>query len=158
MSRVEGQNFTILLIEDNAADARLVREALAENKMLVEVETARSGEEALDRLFRRTPYQEAPLPDLILLDLNLPGVDGREVLAQIKGDARLKRIPVVILSTSQADDDIVRSYDLNANAYVVKPLDFDKFVAIVRDTSQFWLTVAVLPDGRLDRRRQEPAP
>jgi len=142
--------FSILLVEDNAADARLVQEALIENKLLLDVQVAPDGEQALDRIFQRGAFANETAPDLILLDLNLPGMDGKEVLSQIKQDPTRKRIPVVILTTSQADRDIVQTYNLNANAYVVKPLDFDQFMGIVRDTTQFWLTVAVLPNGLSD--------
>jgi len=142
--------FTILLVEDNLADARLMQEALIENKFLIDVQLAPNGEQALDRLLQRGEFSDSRHPDLILLDLNLPGMDGKEVLAQIKNHPDLKRIPVVILTTSQADRDIVQTYDLSANAYVIKPLDFDQFMNVIRDTTQFWLSVAVLPDGRID--------
>ncbi len=147
---MSNHTFTILLIEDNPADARLVQEALAENKLLLDLQVAHNGEQALARLMRQGDHRDAKLPDLILLDLNLPGMDGKEVLGRIKQDPDLKRIPVVILTTSHADRDIVQTYNLNANAYVIKPLDFDQFMHIVRSTTQFWLTVAVLPDGRVD--------
>ena len=145
---MSNHTFTILLIEDNAADARLVQEALAENKLLLDVQIAPDGEQAMARLLRQGEYRDTPRPDLILLDLNLPGMDGKEVLHQIKHHPDLKRIPVVILSTSNADRDIVQTYNLSANAYVVKPLDFEQFMHIVRSTTQFWLTVAVIPNGR----------
>jgi len=140
--------FSILLVEDNPADARLVQEALAENKLLIDVQVAPNGEQALDRLHQRGAFTKTPLPNIVLLDLNLPGMDGKEVLAQIKQHPQLKRTPVVVLSTSPSDRDIVQTYNLNANAYVIKPLDFDQFMNIIDNIIQFWMTVAVLPDGR----------
>ncbi|MDX8412743.1 MAG: response regulator [Mariprofundales bacterium] len=147
---MSNQQFTILLIEDNPADARLVEEALLENKLLINLIHASNGEQALARLHQQGAFSNDPLPDMILLDLNLPGMDGKEILKTIKQSPTLKRIPVVILTTSQADHDIVQTYNLNANAYVIKPLDFAQFMNIIRDTAQFWLSVAILPDGRSD--------
>ncbi|MDQ6951321.1 MAG: response regulator [Mariprofundales bacterium] len=140
--------FCMLLIEDNPADARLVEEALRENKVLIDLHTVPDGELALDYLHQRGQFSNATPPDLILLDLNLPGMDGREILAHIKQDPVLRSTPTIILTTSQADRDIVETYQLSANAYVIKPLDFEQFMNIIRDTAQFWLSVAVLPDGR----------
>ncbi|MDQ6964366.1 MAG: response regulator [Mariprofundales bacterium] len=141
--------FTTLLIEDNMADARLVEEAFKESKLLVNLQICTNGEEAVELLMQLIATNQ-PLPDMIMLDLNLPGMDGKEVLAKIKQQPTLKRVPVVILTTSQADRDIVQSYNLSANAYVIKPLDFDQFMTIIRETAQFWLTIAVLPNGRTD--------
>ncbi|MDX8410215.1 MAG: response regulator [Mariprofundales bacterium] len=147
---MRNHTFNMLLIEDNPADARLVEEALHENKVLIDLHTVNDGETALDYLHQRGTFSNAATPDLILLDLNLPGMDGREILTHIKQDPLLLKIPTIILTTSQADRDIIATYKLNANAYVIKPLDFGQFMGIVRDTAQFWLTVAVLPDGRSD--------
>ena len=136
----------ILLVEDNPADMRLTQEALKEGKVLCNMHWVKDGVEALDFLYRRGEHAKAVRPDLILLDLNLPRLDGREVLASIKNDARLRRIPVVILSTSKAEDDIIRSYDLHANCYITKyPVDFDSFIEVIRSIDQFWLALVTLP-------------
>ena len=134
----------ILLVEDNPADVRLTQEALREGKLRNSLTVAETGEKALAILARRPPHADSPRPDLILLDLNLPGRSGREVLAEIKADPDLKRIPVVILTTSKAEEDVVKSYDLHANAYITKPVDLDKFMQVVRSIESFWLTVVVL--------------
>lgn len=136
----------ILLVEDNAADVRLTIEALREGKVRNRLTVARDGEEALEVLERRGPHAEAPRPDLILLDLNLPRKDGREVLAAIKANSELKRIPVVVLTTSGAEADILRSYELHANCYITKPVDLEQFVNVVRSIDDFWLTVVRLPE------------
>jgi two-component system, chemotaxis family, response regulator Rcp1 len=135
----------ILMVEDNPGDVRLTREALKDHKVWNELHVVEDGVLALDFLHHRPPYTEAPRPDLVLLDLNLPRKDGREVLAAIKGDDGLKTIPVVILTTSQAEEDVVRAYKLNANCYVTKPVDFDQFTRIVQAIEHFWLTVVTLP-------------
>lgn len=135
----------ILLVEDNAGDARLTAEALKDGKFHIHLQVARDGVEALAKLRQEPPYQDAPRPDLILLDLNLPKKDGREVLAEIRADPGLARIPVVVLTTSAAEQDILRAYDLNANCYITKPVDFDQFVEIVRSIESFWLTIVRLP-------------
>jgi two-component system, chemotaxis family, response regulator Rcp1 len=135
----------ILLVEDNAADVRLTREALKDAKVLNALHVARDGLAALGFLRRRGPYAGSPRPDLILLDLNLPKKDGREVLAEIKQDTDLKRIPVVVLTTSRAEEDVIRSYDLHANAYVTKPVDLAQFLKVVRSLETFWLAVVTLP-------------
>jgi chemotaxis family two-component system response regulator Rcp1 len=135
----------ILMVEDNPGDVRLTREALKDHKVWNRLHVVEDGVAALDFVHRRTPHEKAPRPDLILLDLNLPRKDGREVLAAIKGDPDLKTIPVVILTTSQAEEDVVRAYNLNANCYVTKPVDFEQFTRIVRAIEQFWLTVVTLP-------------
>ena len=140
-----GKAVEILLVEDNPGDVRLTREALKEGKVLNNLSVAVDGEEALAFLRRQDNYAEAPRPDLILLDLNLPRKDGRQVLAEIKADEQLKRIPVVILSSSSAEQDILKSYDLHANCYITKPVDFDQFVAVVRSIEDFWLTMVKLP-------------
>ena len=140
-----GPAVEILLVEDNPADVRLTQEALREGKLRNSLTVAETCEEALAMLGRRPPHADSPKPDLILLDLNLPGRSGREVLAEIKADRDLKRIPVVILTTSKAEEDVVKSYNLHANAYITKPVDLDKFMQVVRTIESFWLNVVVLP-------------
>lgn len=135
----------ILLVEDNPGDVRLTIEALKEAKVLNHLSVAGDGVEAVDFLRRRTPYENAPRPDLILLDLNLPRKDGREVLMEIKQDPHLRRIPVVVLTTSQAEQDIARSYDLHANCYISKPVDLDQFMEVIRSVEGFWLKIVKLP-------------
>ena len=135
----------ILMVEDNPGDVRLTREALKGAKVLHQLNVVSDGEATLDYLYRRPPYQAATRPDLVLLDLNLPRKDGREVLSSIKADASLKSIPVVILTTSQAEEDVLRAYSLSANCYVTKPVDFDQFIRIVQAIEEFWLTIVTLP-------------
>ena len=135
----------ILLVEDNPADVRLTQEAFREGKIHNTLLVARDGVEAMDVLQRRGKYADAPRPDLILLDLNLPRKDGREVLAEIKADPELRRIPVVILTTSRAEMDVVKSYNLHANCYIVKPVDLDQFVRVIHSIENFWLTAVTLP-------------
>ena len=135
----------ILLVEDNPADVRLTQEALREGKVRNNLHVARDGEEALAFLRRQGKYADSPRPDLVLLDLNLPRRDGREVLGDIKDDAELKTIPVVVLTTSSAETDILRSYSLHANCYITKPVDLDQFVTVVKSIDDFWLTVVRLP-------------
>lgn len=135
----------ILLVEDNPADVRLTQEALKETKVLNNLSVVADGEQALDYLNRRGPYADAARPDLILLDLNLPKKDGREVLADIKADERLRRIPVVILTTSEAEQDILRTYNLYANCYITKPVDLDQFITVVKSVENFWLSIVKLP-------------
>ena len=132
-------------MEDNPADVRLTREALLEGKVLNRLNVVGDGVEALDYLFRSGKYEDATRPDLILLDLNLPKKDGREVLGEIKQDPSLKRIPVVVLTTSQAEEDIFKSYNLHANCYIAKPVDFERFIQVVKSIDHFWLTVVKLP-------------
>jgi two-component system, chemotaxis family, response regulator Rcp1 len=135
----------ILLVEDNPGDARLAVEALKESKLHNALHHVKDGVEAMDFLYRRGEHAGAPLPDLILLDLNLPRKDGREVLEEVKSDPDLRKVPVVILSTSQAERDMLRSYDLHANAYVVKPIDLDQFIEVVKAIEDFWFTIVRLP-------------
>ncbi|MCX4661603.1 response regulator [Streptomyces uncialis] len=135
----------VLLVEDDAGDELMTREAFEDNKIGNTLYVVRDGLEALDFLHRRGEHADAPLPDLILLDLNLPKYDGREVLKQIKSDARLSHIPVVVLTTSAAEEDILRSYRLHANAYVTKPVDFDQFIRAIRQIDEFFVTVVRLP-------------
>jgi len=135
----------ILLVEDDPGDVLITREAFAENKVKNQLSVVADGEAALGFLRREGDFASAPRPDLILLDLNLPRKPGHEVLAEIKSDPVLQRIPVVILTTSDAEEDIVRSYDLHANAYVTKPVDFDCFLSVVRQIDDFFVTVVKLP-------------
>jgi len=135
----------ILMVEDNPGDVRLTQEALRAAKMLNNLHVVEDGEAALDYLYQRGQYALALRPDLVLLDLNLPKKDGREVLAVIKSDDMLKSIPVVVLTTSHAESDILRAYNLNANCYVTKPVDFQRFTEIVKTIEDFWLTVVTLP-------------
>jgi CheY-like chemotaxis protein len=138
----------ILLVEDNPGDMRLTQEALREGKVYNNLHWARDGVEALEFLRRRGRFAEAPRPDIILLDLNLPRKDGREVLSEIKGDPDLHNIPVVVLTTSKAEEDVLRSYELRANCYVTKPVDLEQFMVVVRSIDKFWLTVVTLPPAR----------
>jgi CheY-like chemotaxis protein len=140
-----GKAVEILLVEDNPGDVRLTLEALHEGKVKNNLVVARDGEEALAVLRRQGAHAGAPRPDLILLDLNLPKKDGREVLAEIKADPDLKCIPVVVLTTSKSEEDVLRSYQLNANCYVTKPVDLEQFIHVVRAIEDFWLTLVVLP-------------
>jgi two-component system response regulator len=135
----------ILLVEDNPGDIQLTRIALEDNKMNINLSVAEDGVEALEFLKKKGKYSDAPHPDLVLLDLNLPKKDGREVLAQMKADPILKRIPVVILTTSQAEEDVLKAYNLCANCYITKPVDLDQFVKIVRSIESFWFTIVKLP-------------
>lgn len=135
----------VLLVEDDPGDVLMTREALAESKVTNELHVVSNGEDALKFLRHEDPYQDVPRPGLILLDLNLPRLDGREVLKVIKADQDLRRIPVVVLTTSSAEEDIVRSYDLHANAYVSKPVDFDRFLEVVRQVDNFYISVVTLP-------------
>ncbi len=137
----------ILLVEDNSGDADLAKEALAGSKINNTLYIVPDGEAATDFLNKRNDYEDAPRPGLILLDLNLPKKDGREVLAEIKADKDLKRIPVVILTTSQDEEDVLKSYNLHANCYITKPIDLHQFVKVVRSIEDFWLSIVVLPNG-----------
>ena len=140
-----GRPIEILLVEDNPGDVRLTQEALREGKVRNNLNVAKDGMEGLDFLRRLGPFAHAPRPDLILLDLNLPKMDGREVLAEIKEDADLRTIPVVVVTSSEAEEDIVRSYDLHANCYIKKPVNLDQFITVVQSIEQFWLTIVTLP-------------
>lgn len=135
----------ILLVEDDPGDVLITREAFAENKVRNHLSVVSDGEAAMAYLRREGEFASAPRPDLILLDLNLPRKAGHEVLAEVKSDVELQRIPVVILTTSDAEEDILRSYDLHANAYVTKPVDFDRFLDVVRQIDEFFVTVVKLP-------------
>jgi CheY-like chemotaxis protein len=135
----------VLLVEDNPGDVRLTREALKEGKVRNNLSVAPDGVEALAFLRRQGRYADAPRPDVILLDLNLPKKDGREVLEEIKADPALRTIPVVILTTSEAERDIARAYDLHANCYITKPVDLDQFITVVKSIEDFWFTIVKLP-------------
>lgn len=135
----------ILLVEDSETDALLAREALAESKVLNNLHTVTDGEQAMSFLRRLPPHEDAPRPDLILLDLNLPRKDGREVLAEIKSDDDLRHIPVVILTTSEEEADVLGAYELHANCYIVKPVNFARFSEVVRSINDFWFAVVTLP-------------
>ena len=148
----KGNPIEIMLVEDNAGDVRLTREALKDAKVVNTLHVARDGEEAMDYLYHKGKYADAPRPDLILLDLNLPRKDGREVLAEIKADEDLKRIPVVILTTSKSEEDVLKVYNLHANCYVTKPLDLDQFIRVVQAIEDFWFTVVRLPEEGGTRR------
>lgn len=136
----------VLLVEDNLGDARLAKEALKESKVKNRLYIVNDGVAATDFLFKRNEYKDVPTPDLILLDLNLPKKDGREVLAEIKADNDLRRIPVVILTISKAEEDILKAYNLHANCFITKPLDLDKFMDVVKSIEDFWLTIVKLPN------------
>ena len=141
----ETRPIEILLVEDNPGDARLTREALRDGTVQNNLSVVDDGVEALAFLRREGAYQESPRPDLILLDLNLPRKDGRQVLAEIKADPDLKMIPVVILTTSTAEEDVLNSYGLHANAYVKKPVDLSQFLRVVQAIEEFWLTLVTFP-------------
>ncbi len=145
MTRSEVTPIEILLVEDNPADVRLTIEALKEAKVFNRLTVADDGVKAMEFLNRTGSYADAPRPDLILLDLNLPRKDGREVLAEIKADPELRRIPIVVLTTSQAEEDVFRAYDLHANCYITKPVGFEQFMTVVQTIEDFWLTVVRLP-------------
>jgi two-component system, chemotaxis family, response regulator Rcp1 len=137
----------ILMVEDSPSDALISREALAYAKVLNHLHVVEDGVRAIAFLRREGPYVQAPRPDLILLDLNLPKKDGREVLAEVKADDQLKTIPVVVLTTSRAEEDILRAYGLHANCYITKPVDFVRFAEVVRAIEHFWFTIVSLPPG-----------
>ena len=145
MSRADGVPIEILLVEDNPGDVRLTQEVMKDAKVRNHLNVAADGVEAMAFLRREGRHAEAPRPDLVLLDLNLPKKDGREVLEEIKQDAGLQNIPVVILTTSQAEEDVLRSYQLCANAYVTKPVDLERFLEVVKSIESFWLEIVRLP-------------
>jgi chemotaxis family two-component system response regulator Rcp1 len=140
-----GKPIDILLIEDNPGDVRLTMEVFREGKVFNNLHVVSDGEEAADFLRRKGAFADSPRPDLILLDLNLPKKDGRTLLAEIKSDQDLKRIPVVVLTTSKAEQDILRSYDLHANCYITKPVELEEFITIVQNIESFWLSIVKLP-------------
>ncbi|MBD2448299.1 response regulator [Nostoc sp. FACHB-152] len=135
----------VLLVEDNPGDAELTRIALQDSKISINLNIVEDGVEAMAFLRKQDNYAKKPHPDIVLLDLNLPRKDGREVLAEIKSDEKLKRIPVVVLTTSQSEEDILKAYNLAANCYITKPVDFDQFVKIVQSIENFWFAIVKLP-------------
>lgn len=143
-----GSTVEILLVDDSTGDVRLAQEALKDAKVVNKIHVASDGVEALAFLRREGQYTDAPRPDLILLDLNMPRMDGREVLVEIKKDPSLRRIPVVVLTTSDAEQDVLKTYDLHANCYVTKPIDLEQFITVVRSIEDFWLTIVKLPQRR----------
>jgi two-component system, chemotaxis family, response regulator Rcp1 len=148
-ANIQPKHIEILLVEDDSpADVLIAREALSEAKLLNTIHAAEDGVEAMDFLCKRGKFASAPRPDLILLDLNLPRKGGREVLEEIKADESLKSIPVVVLTTSSAEEDVLRSYNLHANCYVVKPVEFDSFVKAVQSIQQFWFSIVTLPPAK----------
>ncbi len=145
MNLKDSKEIEILLVEDNAGDVRLTIEALKEAKVSNKLSVTRDGVEAMEFLQQKGEYKNAARPDLILLDLNLPRKDGRELLAEIKSNPGLRHIPVVVLTTSRSEEDILRAYDLHANCYITKPVDFRQFMSVVKSIEDFWLTVVKLP-------------
>ncbi|MBN1393488.1 MAG: response regulator [Pirellulales bacterium] len=145
MNALLGRPIEILLVEDSEPDVRLTREALRDAKVRNRLWDVEDGVEALDFLHRRGAHADAPRPDMVLLDLNLPRKDGREVLNEIKSDTDLKRIPVVVLTTSKNEEDVLKSYNLHANCYIAKPVDFNRFMEVVKSIEEFWLTIVSLP-------------
>ncbi|MBC8252864.1 MAG: response regulator [Ardenticatenia bacterium] len=148
-----GKPVQILLADDNPADVRLTVEALKEGKVRNKLHVVQDGVEAMAFLRQQGKYSDAPRPDVILLDLNMPKKDGREVLAEVKADPDLRRIPVVILTVSQAEEDIVKTYDLHANCYITKPVDLDQFLKVVKSIEGFWLNIVKLPPNGLKPNR-----
>ncbi|HYG34365.1 MAG TPA: response regulator [Clostridia bacterium] len=144
-----GRPVEILLVEDSPSDTELTVEALQEARVHNHLSIVEDGVQAMEFLRREGKYAQAPRPDLVMLDLNLPRKDGREVLAEIKSDPSLKTIPVVVLTTSRAEKDVLQSYKLHANCYIIKPVDFDQFLEVVRSVESFWLSVVVLPPKEL---------
>lgn len=142
-----GRPADFLLVEDNPGDVRLTQEALKSHKVQNNLHVVNDGEEAMSFLRKEGKHANAPRPDIILLDLNLPRKDGREVLADIKSDPSLKTIPVVVITSSEAEQDVIRSYNLNANCYVTKPVNLDQFIKVVQSINDFWLTIVKLPSS-----------
>lgn len=146
VSDVVAKPINILLVEDNPGDVRLTKEGFKEGKVYNNLYVAEDGEEAMLFLRQEDPYLNVPRPDIILLDLNLPKKDGREVLEEIKGDPDLRRIPVIILTTSKAEEDILKTYDLHANCYITKPVNLEDFISITKSIENFWLSIVKLPE------------
>lgn len=147
MNPEKAKPIEILLVEDNPGDVRLTREALKEGRVLNNLHVAADGVLALEYLRPVGQFAHVAMPDIIFLDLNLPRMDGRELLAEIKSDPRLRRIPVVILTTSRAEEDILKTYDLHANCYITKPVDLDQFITVIKSIEDFWFTIVKLPPG-----------
>ena len=145
MEQCSSKAIEILLVEDNPGDIRLTQEVLKDGKICNNLSVVMDGEEAITFLKKAGKYKDAPTPEIILLDLNLPKKDGRQVLAEIKSDPQLKFIPVIVLTTSAAEQDILNTYANHANAYITKPVDFDQFMNVVRSIEDFWLTIVKLP-------------
>ncbi len=145
MYQPPGQPIEILMVEDNPGDARLAEEALRDGKVFNNINVVPDGEQAMHYLRRQDCFTDAKRPDIILLDLNLPRKDGREVLAEIKSDPTLQRIPVVVLTTSESEEDILHTYDLHANCFIIKPVDFEQFIKVVKSIEGFWFTIVKLP-------------
>jgi CheY-like chemotaxis protein len=145
LPRRQGRRVEVLLVEDNPGDVRLTQEALKDGRVMVNLTVASDGVEAMEILRRSGVHASKSRPDLILLDLNLPRKNGREVLEEIKADEELKRIPVIVMTTSKAEQDIHKVYNLNANCYITKPVDLDEFLNVVRSIEDFWLTIVTLP-------------
>ncbi len=143
---ITGDIIDILLVEDNPGDAKLVQKAFQLGRLANRIFHAKDGEEALDFLYKRGKFEDAPRPDIILLDLNMPGIDGRQVLAQIKSDSALLTIPVIVMTTSSAEQDILESYKLHVNCYVTKPVQVQDFLNVIRTIDEFWIGVVCLPN------------
>ena len=143
---ITGDIIDILLVEDNPGDAKLVQKAFQLGRLANRIFHAKDGEEALDFLYKRGKFEDAPRPDIILLDLNMPGIDGRQVLAQIKSDSALLTIPVIVMTTSSAEQDILESYKLHVNCYVTKPVQMQDFLNVIRTIDEFWIGVVCLPN------------
>ena len=148
MQKKQPNPIDILVVEDNPGDARLIKEVLNENKIFSNLYIAKDGVEAMNFLYQKGEFMNAARPDLIFLDLNLPKKDGREVLAEIKSDANLMQIPVVVMTTSQAEEDILKSYSLHANCYVTKPIDLNQFIKVIKSIEEFWFTLVKLPSHK----------
>ena len=149
--RESGTPIEVLLVEDDPGDVLMTREAFEDNKVANTLHVVSDGAEAMEFLRKEGSYAGAPTPDLVLLDLNLPRMDGREVLAEVKADERLRQIPIVVLTTSEAEEDVLRSYALHANAYVTKPVDFERFIEVVRKIDEFFVGVVRLPGAGAGR-------
>jgi len=147
MASISERPAEILLVEDNLGDIRLTTEALKEGRIVNHLHVATDGEEAIAFLRKEGSHADKPRPDLILLDLNLPKKDGREVLAEIKADENLRRIPVIVLTTSKAQEDVLKMYNLHVNCYINKPVDFNEFLDVIRGIQDFWLSIVALPNG-----------
>lgn len=145
MSNGTGKPIDILLVEDNPGDVRLIQEAMKDSKIHYNISVVKDGQEALDFLYKKEGFKNSPKPDLILLDLNLPRVTGQEVLEKIKNDTFFAKTPVIVLTTSKADEDILKSYALHANCFITKPADFDQFIQVINTIQNFWLKIVKLP-------------
>jgi CheY-like chemotaxis protein len=156
MGNVLAESIDILVVEDNPGDARLIREILNENRLYSSLYIVNDGVEAMSYLRNEGKYSIAPRPDLIILDLNLPRKDGREVLAEIKADEELRHIPIVIMTISQAEEDILRTYKLNANCYITKPIDLNEFIKVIKSIEEFWFSTVKLPPKAILKNGKNP--